>query len=101
MAETEKEEISMGNASEIVTIITMYRGWDAEMFVQAVRGKLSTTDKEKWRKSHKCGTYHCANEDVCDDHNDMFFLELIPKQLPEPTGLNNIDGELYPGGRVR
>jgi hypothetical protein len=79
----------------MITIITMYRGHDAEMFVQAVKGELSDEDKKKWREGHKCDEFHCDDEVLCDDHNNLFFRLLDIKNSPEPTGLKNVDGENY------
>ena len=80
----------------MITVISMYRGYDAETFVQVVNGTLTDDEKDAWRKSHKCDVHHCDDEDICDDHNNMFFRTLVPSG-PEPTDLLNVDGERHPG----
>jgi len=71
-----------------VTVITMYRGCDAELFTQVVSGSLNQEERTKWRKMHKCDEY-C--HDV-DDVNNMFFREIEINSDHEPTDLLNVDG---------
>ena len=56
-----------------VTVITMYRARDAEMFTQVVEGELTDEQKEEWRKAHKCDEHDPDPEDDGDTPNNMFF----------------------------
>jgi hypothetical protein len=81
-----------------ITVITMYRGYDAELFVHVVEGPLTEELKESWRKSHKCDQFHCDSDpiiDDCDDHNNLFFRELEVCKSSAPCSLKNVDGELF------
>lgn len=72
----------------VVTIITMYRGHDAETFVQVVEGELTDKQKTKWRKAHNC-------DEFCDDEfdeNNMFFQTAHVRKDQKPTDLLYADG---------
>ena len=75
-----------------VTVITMYRGHDAEMFTQVVEGEMTAEQMDEWRKAHFCDQHGDVDED--DDYNNMFF-RIIPlhSQATEVTDLLNVDGE--------
>lgn len=77
-----------------VTIITMYRGWDAETFVQVVDGPLDTIMRDEWKKSHSCGRFHCDDKYNCDEHNDMWFREMKIKDCTKVHKLMNVDGDM-------
>jgi hypothetical protein len=77
-------------AEEIVTVITMYRGVDAEFFVQVVNGSLSAAQRDEWRKAHLCDDHYPEDE---DDQNSMFFRELLVKDKGKLHDLDNVDGE--------
>lgn len=72
------------------TVITMWRGRDAAIFIQLVAGRLTEEQRQKWRETHDCDI-----QDE-DDHNDMFFREF---ETPVPNGetdsLLNADGDTY------
>jgi hypothetical protein len=53
-----------------ITVISMYRGYDAENFVQIVEGKLTKKQKAAWRKGHLCDEFYKGDG---DDTNNMFF----------------------------
>ena len=74
----------------MLTVITMYRGWDAEMFCQVVEGELTDDQKSEWRKKHNCDEHYEGNE---DDLNNMFFC-VHAGANPADTVLNvvNVDG---------
>ena len=79
-----------------ITVITMYRGYDAEMFVRVIQGNLTEDEVDEWRKSHKCDEYHCDNDDTCDDHNNMFFRKLRVRSPATGTcDLVNVDGDMH------
>lgn len=72
-----------------VTVITMYRGHDAEMFTQVVEGELTAAQRDAWRKAHSCDDHFEGDE---DDYNNMFFRILMLR--PEILGtcdLMNVD----------
>lgn len=75
----------------IVTVITMYRGRDAESFVWVVRGPLTSEQHDTWRKRFKCDSYYKGNP--CDVNN-MFFrqMDMGHSQKP-PQAMKNVDGE--------
>jgi len=77
-----------------VTIITMYRGHDAEIFVQAVEGELTAAQKDQWQKAHSCDSHFVGDE---DDKNSMFFRVLTPLNGSETHSLMNVDQANYPG----
>ena len=78
----------------MITVITMYRGSDAEMFVQAVEGELTLSSRDAWRQAFRCDEYHCSEEYGCDDCNNMFFRTLDPETCHNPrSGLLLADGE--------
>ena len=72
----------------LITVITMYRGHDAEMFTQAVVGRIDENERSKWRKAHGCDEHFPNDEDM----NNMFFreLEILPNGKT-PTNLLNVD----------
>ncbi len=74
----------------LVTIITMYRGHDAETFVHAVRGTLTDEQRDEWRKAHECDGHYDGDE---DDMNNMFFRTMHLGENNEISGLKNADGE--------
>ena len=76
-----------------VTVITMYRARDAEMFTQVVEGELTDEQKEEWRKAHKCDEHDPDPEDDGDTPNNMFFrvLEVLPNE--GTASLLNVDGD--------
>ena len=73
-----------------LTVITMYRGKDAETFVQVVEGVLTDEQKEEWSRAHCCDDHYDGDE---DDMNNMTFC-VIEQPLPNGTvgDLLNIDG---------
>ncbi len=76
----------------IATVITMYRGHDAEMFTQVVGGKLTEEQRRAWRDAHGCDQED-ADEDDYDNINNMFFREitaLVPND--KLADLLNVDG---------
>lgn len=84
----------MSAATKLVTVITMWRGHDAETFVRAVDGKVSHSQRCEWRKAHNCDQYYDGPE---DDLNNMCFreMEVLPNEdVYEPwnNDLLNIDG---------
>ena len=79
-------------AAGVVTIITMYRGHDAESFVQAVKGKMTDEQKDTWRKAHACDDYHPGGQDD-EDLSNMFFREVELLESGTTSDLLNIDGE--------
>jgi len=73
----------------------MYRGYDAEMFVALVDGKLTEEQKQAWRNTYDCDVSDDDDDDDDDDDaNNMFFREL---DGPIPNGqigkLLNVDGD--------
>lgn len=76
-----------------VTVITMYRGYDAQMFCYVVEGELTPEQKIEWRKRHECDEF-CDSDD--EDQNNMFFRVTKIGGSGEPTRLLNVDGEQYP-----
>lgn len=79
----------------LVTIITMYRGRDAEIMTNVVEGRLTKKDRQAWRKAHLCDEFYPANEDE-EDINNMFFRELETGTDHKPAALWNVDGEQHP-----
>ena len=75
-----------------VTIITMYRARDAEMFTQVVEGELTDEQKDKWRNTHECDEHDPDPVDG-DCPNNMFFrvLEVLPNSKVANHMLN-VDG---------
>lgn len=74
----------------IATVITMYRGHDAEMFTQVVAGKLTEQQRRAWRDAHGCDLDGDEDE---DDTNNLFFREitaLVPND--KLADLLNVDG---------
>lgn len=80
----------------IVTVITMYRASDAEMFVHVVDGQLTAEQREAWRKGHLCDDF-CPEEEEDDGCvNNMCFREIKAEDFAKPDvpcGLLNWDGE--------
>jgi hypothetical protein len=77
-----------------VTVITMYRGHDAEVLVQVVEGRLTDEQKRAWRDAHGCDLP--GEEDSDDDVNNMFFREFdAPVPNDQAADLFNADGETY------
>lgn len=78
----------------VVTVITMYRAHDAEMFTQVIEGELTAEQRDEWRKVHFCDQHSGKDEDDWDGINNMFF-RVIRVRAPE-TGtatMVNVDGE--------
>jgi len=77
----------------VVTVITMFRGYDAEIFTQVVAGELTEKQRDAWRKAHFCDQ-HCNVSEEEDGYNSMFF-RAIRVQTPEAgtTHLINVNGE--------
>ena len=67
-------EHSPTKEQRIVTVISMYRAHDAEMFVTVVEGSLSDEDKDGWRKSHSCDDHATTKDD--DKVSNMGFREI-------------------------
>ncbi len=74
-----------------ITIITMYRGRDAETFVHAVIGRMTAKEKRAWRKEHECDSFYKGDE---DDRNSMFFCETTVTQAGRPCVMHNADGSI-------
>jgi hypothetical protein len=75
---------------DVFTVITMYRGHDAEMFCHVVQGELTEAQRAEWRKTHDCDG-EVADD---DDHlNNMFFRTVKPLLPGEMADLFNVDGE--------
>ena len=79
-----------------VTVITMYRSSDAELFTQGVEGELTDEQKEEWRKAHRCDEHDLEPDDDCP--NNLFFrvLDVLPgdwKTASAPPCLLNVDGD--------
>ena len=72
-----------------VTVITMHRYWDAEVFTSVVNGVLTGEEMDAWRKSH-----NCDGED--DSLNSMSFTTLELLQSHKPIDLENVDEETHP-----
>lgn len=84
-----------------VTVITMYRADDAEIFTHVVEGELTAEQKKAWRKAHSCDEF--AEQDevlLLDFPNNMFFRVLDVSSSQEPCGLLNVDGEISEGQAV-
>lgn len=75
-----------------VTVITMYRGYDAEMFTQVVEGTLTEEQRGEWRKVHGCDEHFRGDE---DETNNMFFRELEVAPNEGTTELVNVDEEMF------
>lgn len=79
----------------LITIITMYRGHDAEMFVHAVKGTLTAEQRDAWRKAHYCDDHFEGRfEGDEDDMNNMFFRTLTLDEVGEPCTILTADGEV-------
>ena len=61
----------------MITVMTMFRGEDAEIFVQVVEGRLTPEQRAAWRAAHQCD----VEEDGDGDSNNMFFRE-FERPLP-------------------
>jgi len=70
-----------------VTVVTMYRGHDAETFVGVVEGKLTDEQKDAWRKTHKCDQYGPKEP---DDENNMGFRVVHTLHRSQTGDLKNI-----------
>lgn len=79
-------------AEKIVTVITMYRAYDAESFVTVVVGELTDDQKSEWRKAHLCDDF--ATDE--DEPDNMFFRTITLNETPTASTLFNIDGEKPP-----
>lgn len=77
----------------VVTVVTMYRGQDAETFVQVVEGELDEDQRDAWRKAHFCDQ-HCHVSEDHDNYNNMFF-RVMRVRAPEAgtATMVNVDGE--------
>ncbi len=84
----------------IVTVITMYRAHDAEMFTQVVEGSLTDAQRQEWRDAHDCDGE--AAEDAFSDElpNNLFFRELVVMPNTGVAMIKNVDGEEYPEAPV-
>lgn len=75
----------------MVTVITMYRGDDAEMFTQVVDGSLTSEERQKWRDAHNCDQ---PGDDEMEDRSNMFFREFDkPLSAGKTSDLHDVDGE--------
>ena len=77
-----------------VTVITMYRSNDAELFTQVVEGELTDEQKEEWRKAHRCDEHDLEPDDDCP--NNLFFrvLDVLPNRGNDIyERLLNVDGD--------
>lgn len=86
----------------MLTLITMYRGWDAEIFTQVVEGRLTPEQRSKWRKAFNCDEHYDGKP---DDENNMSFREfqdILPNHAIEDMfnacGDNTILQALSPDG---
>lgn len=70
VAATTNEAFQRGNT--MLTLITMYRGFDAEIFTQVVEGRLTPEQRSNWRKAFQCDEHYNGPE---DDENAMWFRE--------------------------
>jgi hypothetical protein len=77
--------------NKTVTVITMCRGYDAEMFCQVVDGPLTDEQKDKWREAHSCDAFYPEDADP-DDMNNMFFREVEILPVEKTADLLNVDG---------
>ena len=73
-----------------ITAITMYRSYDAEMFIQVVEGELTDEQKEAWRIAHKCDEHDPEPDDGCP--NNMFFrvLDVLSNEGRFPYGVADL-----------
>lgn len=73
-----------------VTVITMYRSHDAELFTQVVEGELTAEQMDAWRQAHSCDEYDPLERD--EDPSNMFFrvLDVLPNE--GTADLLNVDG---------
>jgi hypothetical protein len=69
-----------------VTVITMWRGRDCEIFVAVVEGVLTDEEKKAWRQSHKCDEFYT---DKVEDENYMHFGVRDVLKSKEPSTLTN------------
>lgn len=80
---------------QLVTVITMFRGSDAEIFVQVVYGELTDDQKDEWRKAHSCDDYYKPEDpEDWDDVRNMFFRVLEIRENDYNYELLNA-GELW------
>ena len=81
---------------DIVTVITLHRVCDDEIYTQVVCGRLDDEQREEWRRTYSCDEYSIGNTALGEDGNVMYFRELLIKQGRGNHGLINVDGEGYP-----
>jgi hypothetical protein len=79
----------------MITVITMYRGSDAEMFTQVVQGRLTPEMRKEWRQRHQCDLPldHPDADDT--DASNMFFREFEQPLVSGAFGMYsvyNVDG---------
>ena len=81
----------------MITVISMYRGHDAEQFVQIVEGELNEEQRAAWRKAHFCDEFYKGEDFSWGDGEDMnnMFFRTFTKPVPnnQIDGLLNVDGE--------
>jgi hypothetical protein len=78
----------------MLTIITMYRAYDAEILVNVVDGQLTAEQRQQWRDT--MGVPEDTDEDT-DDQDYLFFREVPgPIANNQLADLLNADGETYP-----
>ena len=81
------------------TLITMYRGWDAEIFTQVVEGRLTPEQRSKWRKAFNCDEHYDGKP---DDENNMWFREfedILPNHTMEDMLNASGDITILQGGK--
>ncbi len=79
----------------MLTVITMYRGYDSEHFVQVVKGSLTKEQREEWAVKHNC--YLSGSPEEADDEEDTNIIYFCEFNQPLNNGsladLYNIDGK--------
>lgn len=78
----------------MITVITVIRGYDAEILTAVVEGRLTDDQKQQWRDAYDCDL---EDDEDNDDTSNMFFREYDrPSPNDQITDLFNADGDTYP-----
>ena len=54
----------------MLTIVSMYRGHDAETFCQVVDCEMTDEQKAAWRKAHNCDEHYEGDTKAQDNEQD-------------------------------